>query len=382
MDQVTPFPFIEISGTPIERGRMYGEQARDRVALSSELYREQLGRLGFNREQVVALVENFPPAIRDWAPELVEEMQGIAEGSGLDFTSIFLINARTELLQLARRGLTFKDNEKDGCTGLVVMPKAARDGSLIHAQNWDWRVECAETSVVVRVLQQDGPDILMFTEAGGLMRSGFNSSGMTITANYLESDRDYRKLGVPLPFIRRKALASRHFADAIKTIATTPKSGSNNVILSARQGVAIDFECAPDEVFPLYPENGLIVHANHWQGAVALSKLREAGLHAVPDSLYRDLRVHEVLSARCGDITADDVKAALFDTFGTPYAVCRPAIKNEVGNLSATVAMIVCQPDKGFMEIAPLPATNPHFTRYELKMDEDRQAGSASRAVG
>jgi len=35
------------------------------------------------------------------------------------------------------------------------------------------------------------------TEAGGLARSGFNSAGVAITANYLESDRDYRQLGVP-----------------------------------------------------------------------------------------------------------------------------------------------------------------------------------------
>ncbi|WP_245446742.1 C45 family peptidase [Neorhizobium sp. T25_27] len=381
MEQIRPFPFIEISGSPVERGRMYGEQARERVRLSSELYREQLGRVGFSREKVVELVENFPPAIRDWAPELVDEMHGIAQGAGLDFTSVFLINARTELLQVARRGLSFKDSEKDGCTGVVVMPKAARDGALIHAQNWDWRAECAETSVVVRVLQEDGPDILMFTEAGGLMRSGFNSNGMTITANYLESDRDYKALGVPLPFIRRKALASPHFAQAIRTIATTPKSGSNNVILSAREGVAIDFECAPDEVFPLYPENGLIVHANHWQSPVALSKLREAGLNNVPDSLYRDLRVREILAEKTGDITAEDVKTALFDTFGAPYAVCRPAIKNEVGNLSATVAMIVCQPDKGLMEVAPLPATSSHFTQYELKMDKDQRAASTARSV-
>lgn len=369
MTEATPFPFIEISGSPRERGRLYGEQARERVHLSSELYREQLGRLGYSREKVVDLVESFPAAILDWAPELVEEMRGIAEGAGLDFTSVFLINARTELLQLARRGLSFKDQEKDGCTGVVVMPKAARDGRLIHAQNWDWRAECAETSVVVRVLQDDGPDILMFTEAGGLMRSGFNSAGMTITANYLESDRDYKKLGVPLPFIRRKALACQHFAEAIRTIATTAKSGSNNIILSSREGVAIDFECAPDEVFPLYPENGLIVHANHWQSPVALSKLREAGLPNVPDSLYRDLRVREALVEKVGSIGAEDVKAALFDTFGAPYAVCRPPIRNEVGNLSATVAMIICRPDEGVMEVAPLPAANRNFTRYELSMD-------------
>ncbi len=51
---------------------------------------------------------------------------------------------------------------------------------------------------------------------------------------------------------------------AMKVVATTPKSCSNNMILSTKEGFAIDFECAPDESFTLYPQNGLLVHANHW----------------------------------------------------------------------------------------------------------------------
>ncbi|MGO4841623.1 hypothetical protein AB4144_56120, partial [Rhizobiaceae sp. 2RAB30] len=53
-----------------------------------------------------------------------------------------------------------------------------------------------------------------------------------------------------------------------------------------------------------------------------------------------------------------------------PFAVCRPPISKDSGNLSATVAMIVFEPAEGVMEIAPLPAINRTFTRYELVMDE------------
>ncbi|TIP97213.1 MAG: acyl-CoA--6-aminopenicillanic acid acyltransferase, partial [Mesorhizobium sp.] len=74
------------------------------------------------------------------------------------------------------------------CTGAVILPEATRNGRLIHGQNWDWKAECAETSVVLRIRRTDGPDLLTFTEAGGLARSGFNAAGIGITANYLESD--------------------------------------------------------------------------------------------------------------------------------------------------------------------------------------------------
>lgn len=366
---VTPFPLVEISGAPRARGRLYGEQARQRIAASVDLYAGSLGRLGFAKAEIDRFTAAFRPRLATFAPDLVDEMEGIAEGAGVDFAAIMLVNARTEVLQLARREKGIADDEPDGCTGAVVLPGETRDGDLIHGQNWDWRAECAETSVVVRILRDDGPDLLTFTEAGGLARSGFNSAGIAITANYLESDRDYRDLGIPLPFIRRRALEASHFALALKVVATTPKSGSNNMMLSTAEGYAVDLECAPDEAFAIHPDRGMIVHANHWQSAVALSKLRETGLADVPDSLYRDKRVEMLLRARQGDIVADDLKAALFDDFGSPFCVCRPPLRKEGGNLSATVAMIVMTPAQGVMEIAPLPAENRSFTRYDLTMD-------------
>ena len=372
-----PFPFVEISGPPRERGRLYGEQARQRVMGSVDLYAESLGRLGFGRGDIDRFSETFIPRIKAWAPDLVEEMEGIADGAGVSLSSVVLINARTEVLQLAHREKGVVDDEPDGCTGAVILPEETRDGALLHGQNWDWKAECVETSVVLRILRDDGPDILTFTEAGGLARSGLNAAGIAITANYLESDRDYRELGIPLPFIRRRALEAAHFALALRVVAVTPKSGSNNMMLSTAEGYAVDLECAPDEAFTVHPEDGMIAHANHWQSKVALSKLKETGLAEVPDSLYRDARGRKLLAARRGDITMDDLKNALFDDFATPFCVCRPPLRKEGGNLSATVAMIVMDPGRGVMEIAPLPAVNRSFTRYELAMD----ASVAERAA-
>ncbi|QKC97987.1 C45 family autoproteolytic acyltransferase/hydolase [Mesorhizobium sp. NZP2298] len=370
MTAVAPFPLVDVSGTPTDRGKAHGEQARGRIHASVALYAGQLQRFGFGQDDVERFGDMFLPRLRQWAPDLVEEMEGIAAGANLGLSSIVLVNARTEILQLAKREKGISDDEPDGCTGSVILPEAAKAGRLIHGQNWDWRAECAETSIVLRVRRDDGPDLLTFTEAGGLARAGFNAAGIGITANYLESDRDYRDIGIPLPFIRRRALEARHFAHAIRVVATTPKSCSNNMMLSTAEGFAVDIECAPDEAFPIYPENDLIVHANHWQSPIALSKLRETGLSDVPDSLYRDYRVRRHLTARHGDITADDLKEALFDDFGAPFSVCRPAIREGGGNLSATVAMIIFEPASGIMEIAPLPADNRTFARYELAMDE------------
>ena len=282
-----------------------------------------------------------------------------------------MLNARTELLKMAERpdlrARLAQAAEPDGCTGLFALPPATREGKLIHAQNWDWRAQCAETAVVLRIRRNDGPDILAFTEAGGLARSGLNAAGIAITANYLESDRDYRQLGVPLALIRRKVLEQEHLALAMRAVYVTAKSASNNMIVTHAGGIGIDFECAPDETFQVHPVGGLLVHANHWQSPVALAKLRDTGIANTPDSLYRDLRVRALLEPHRGAITVDHVKTALFDDYQTPWSVCRPPRPAISGGTTATVAMIVMQPGDGIMDVAMLPATNREFIRYDLK---------------
>ena len=349
---MTPFPLIEVEGLPRQRGRMHGETARERVRASAHLYADRLAGLGITDPE--AMIAAFVPRVADFDATYLEEMLGIAEGAGLTLHDIVLINARTEIVASAR----LRDPVVDGCTGVVVLPERSATGEVIHAQNWDWLKDCVETGIVLKVARDDGPSFLTFTEAGGLARSGFNAAGIAITANYLESDRDYRQPGIPLPLIRRRVLEQSHFALAIKAVATLPKACSNNMMLSWTSGFAVNFECAPDEAFALYPDNGLLVHANHWQSPLALAKLKETGLADVPDSLYRDWRVRRHLEAVGNSLGIDDVKSALADDFGSPYAVCRPPIIDDGERLSATVATIVMTPASGVMEIAPLPASD------------------------
>ncbi len=369
---VEPCPLIEISGPPRERGRQYGAAAVARIRRGLDVYGAHLGDMALNQAAIAGLVGEFLPTIAAFDATYIEEMRGIAEGAGVSFEDIVLLNARTEILKLGQRpDLRKRLMERegpDGCTGVVALP-AATGAQVIHAQNWDWKMECAETAVVLRIRRDDGPDILTFTEAGALARSGFNAAGISITANYLESNRDYTQLGLPLALIRRKVLETPHLAEAMRTVYATPKSASNNIMISHRGGVTLDFECAPDETFLVQPEGGLLVHSNHWLSPVALTKIKDTGIAHTPDSLYRDVRVRDHLVPKLGAITVDDVKAALFDDFATPWSVCRPPRQTTSNNLSATVAMIVLQPSAGIMEVALLPALNRDFTTYRLDLD-------------
>ncbi|MDB5873501.1 MAG: peptidase acyl-coenzyme A:6-aminopenicillanic acid acyl-transferase [Ramlibacter sp.] len=377
MDQPQQFPFVSVFGAPFERGLQYGQQAADRVRGSAQLYGQTLVNLGYSDSARARLIGDFEKQIEDFAPHYLEEMRGIAKGADVPFEDIVMVNARTEVLAKARADkVKAADAEPgDGCTGALVLPERSVTGNLLHGQNWDWRAECVDTSIVLRVRNDDGPDFLTFVEAGGLARSGFNAAGVSITANYLESDRDFTQLGVPLSLVRRKVLEQSHFSLAMKAVATTPKSCSNNIMLGMAQGFGIDFECTTNEAFPIYPgADQLIVHANHWMSPVALGKLIDRGIANSPDSHYRDWRVRKLLNQK--DLLGrQDLRNAFFDDFGGQYAVCRPPRLGSNDNLSASVAMVIMEPAIGEMDVTPLPARNRAFTRYSLSAEPQLFAG-------
>ncbi|MGZ5909753.1 MAG: C45 family autoproteolytic acyltransferase/hydrolase [Reyranella sp.] len=377
MTDYAPFPLIDLSGSPRERGHRHGKAAADRLRRGARMYAESLLKSGVDWKELERRAEAMVPTIDKFDPAYVEEMRGIAEGAGEPFAAVMLMNARTEMVAAARRQHAAK-HFPDGCTAALALPEASADGVLLHGQNWDWRAECAETGVVLRIRSDDGPDILTFTEAGGLARSGLNSAGIGLTANALECDRDYQRgPGVPLPFIRRKVLESAHLAQAVQTIVATPKPGSNHMAVSHCGGEAFGFECAPDETFWLAPERGLYVHANHWIAESARAKVKDTGLAETPCSIYRDKRVREQLSPKRGKLTLEDFRAAFFDDWGAPWSVCRPPRLNTRGVMTATTAMILMRPAEGHLEAAPMPALNRQFTTYRLTPDRNAQRQAA-----
>lgn len=374
MSTPSQFPFVSVDGTPYERGQAYGAAVPERVARSAEIYGRALDGLETGTDFRRKLIDEFAQRIEAYGAHYLQEMRGIADGSGVPFEDVVLINARTEIVSRARRlagqaPSPIPTEPEDGCTAAVILPNRSRNGQLLHGQNWDWRSECIDTGVVLRVCRDDGPDFLTFTEAGGLARSGLNAAGIAITANYLECERDYRSTGVPLALIRRKVLEQSVFAEAIRTVVATPKSCANNMMLSTAEGFAINFECAPDEAFPVLPRNDMIIHANHWISPAARAKLKDMGVYNMPESYYRDWRVERLLEQAGGLLDLDDMKRAFFDDFGAPFSVCRPPRPNAAGDLSATVAMIAMEPARGFMDVAPMPAVQQSFTRYALTGD-------------
>lgn len=369
------FPLIEIEGSPRDRGVSYGEQAAERIALAASLYQGTMKQLGAGADEVNSLAERFLVDIEGYSSELAEEIRGISHGSGVPLAEVVLINARRELVSMAGKFLAASE-EDDECTAAAALPDATTTGNLFHGQNWDTSPDHARHSLVLRVRRTDGPDVLTFTEAGAVGRSGLNSNGTSITGNHLASERDYKTSGVPLPLIRRHALEQEVYAQSLSAVYAPRKSGSNNMMLSHAAGEIVNIECAPDEAFLLHPDDdGLLTHANHWESLAALTKLRDHGatddpaLAATPCTMFRSARIRRHLRklTRANELTYEAFRESFLDDFGAPFSVCRPPRAAAIGGgMSATAATVVMVPSEGYMDVAPMPALGATWTRYRI----------------
>lgn len=351
-----PYPIIPVAGSARERGRQHGEQARDRVARSIEIYRKAFGEgPKLQWAEVLERASEFGRQIESVEPGILEEMHGIAEGSGFKLEEIIAINCRTEILY----GSNQPASNAHECTTIAVGPNASRDGTTILGKNWDWKAECQESVIILQARQDDGPDFVMVVEAGMIGRDGFNEHGIAVAGNLLRSTLDGTRPGIPVPLVRRRVLNSRRIDDAFNAIMAAERAASTNYIVAHESGIIVNFETSPEQVYPIYPDAGLLTHSNHFTATAAL--VHGIGRDVSPDSLYRIQRVRDLLEPKIGDITVEDIQNALRDHAGHPRSVCRHAEYDRDG--SASIASIVT--DLGRMEMhvtSGPPCEHPYQT--------------------
>jgi isopenicillin-N N-acyltransferase like protein len=361
------FPLIEAAGPPREMGRQYGRAAAERIHRSVAIYQRGFAEKGVEWPLAREIAERFAPRIEQRYPRIAEEMHGIADGAEIAYADVVAINARTELLYGGfGTGAVLPDEDMDGCTAAVALPGVTASGHLLQAQNWDWRDECADSSIVLKLAPDDGPRMLIFVEAGLMARIGFNDAGIAITGNFLECEHDGKRSGVPVPVVRRQVLTHSSLGPALQTVLTAERAFSINLLLSHRDGEAVDLECTPDEVFWLLPEQDVLTHANHFVSLAARVKLRDTGVVTNADSLYRDVRVRRYLERDRGRITVKTLQEALADRFGAPRSVCRAATVGPGGKVSSTVATVIMDTTAQRMWVAPRPYGPHRYVEYGL----------------
>jgi len=274
-----------------ERGLIHGQQALAQVLHSRNTYARLFASCGIDWASACSRAQAYLPVIEALDAELAEEMQGIAEGSGLALSEVLALNCRTEILPAsflsdvhhqaqaalaANRAAGLPDwldaldpqIAEGECTAMAVAPEASAHGHAWLAQNWDWLGRQRQALVLLDTHDGRGTRLITLTEGGMLAKIGMNQHGFALGLNILRSLQDGLQPGVPVHVLLRHLLSCPSVAAArerLTAIGGQPGFGAaSNIPCADAQGEVACFEVAPAGWAELAPAQGVVVHTNHF----------------------------------------------------------------------------------------------------------------------
>jgi isopenicillin-N N-acyltransferase like protein len=355
MDRYIPLVISE--GDPFTRGFHLGRSETERVLHTIAAYMEIFAQTSeLNREAVLTHAERFIPSIARYAPHLLEEMRGIAEGARRDLREIIAVNARTELMY----GVT----QRPECTSIGIGTAASTEGHIRLAQNWDWRPTLAGSLILWALHFDEGPDVLTLTEAGMVGKIGINSSGLAMCMNLLKSDTDHAGPAAPMHIILRRVLEEAHSVEeAITIIGTTERCTSCFHTLTDCSGALAGVEATPAGQHVLRTTSGVLTHSNHCVSPDLF--IHDSNAREYPETLARGERARSLASIRM--IDEGYLHSILTDHETSPGSICLhieegvPLVENY-----ESIASIIFDLTAGTVDIAEGPPCEYPYRRLLL----------------
>lgn len=293
MGLASGFAELSIRGDAAARGRAHGEAFRQRIHAARDFYFDELFAGGpLDGAALEARAATVAALCEQLAPAQAAEIRGIAAGSGLAPWQVFVLNARTEIIN-ARVG---------ECSALYL----AQSGLL--AQNWDWLEPLESECVVIAHERPDGHRYVTFGEPGMVGKIGLSSAGLGVCLNILFAPHDLT--GLPVHVLIGALLNAPDFDAARALMAAAGAGKASHLLVAAAGGRAVSMEFFGDECHALEPVDGVLLHTNHCLGRGAAGRTPELANScarydllgaALAADARRDLeRVREILSSDAG----------------------------------------------------------------------------------
>ena len=358
-------PFLRVSGSHREVGRAVGaatvDVLRDAVDFDAVL------PAGRTRAEQLALAARYRAATLGSTPWLVEEIDGAAEGAGVDPLALFAASIEeiwtVRPSQVGIGGLAGMAPVQGRCSDLVAVPPATADGHAWVAHNNDLSAS-SEDEVVAIEWRVPGEPVVFSLGIGPWISVGWNDAGLSLTGNELAPNDD--RIGVPRLLMVREQLTARSLDEAVAMALRDDRASSYNTVFVDRAGRVADVEgSATDAEVVGADARGTLAHTNHYVCA------RMLGYEGDPDyALRSDVRYRRALAmleaataAGPGAVTPEALRAMLAD-HGSDPAVCRHPRAGQADGDSVTVFWTVADVSAGEIRYGLGRPCEPGEERY------------------
>ena len=304
---------LELSGSPFEMGNTHGAAYRDairhfaeeRVRLSGDPL--WTGRT-LSRPEVLDLAEACLAEHERFAPELVEELRGMAKATNLSLAELLIVNGFTDFIDTVYNVGPDKPKPAapvgaDNCTAFLV-PDGLAQGQGFFGQTWDMHDSATPHVILLRGRPKDAPDFLCFTTVGCVGMIGMNEAGVAVGINNLLGADG--QVGVTWPFVIRKMLQAETAQEALEILQTARLAGAHNYLIMDAAGTGYNVEASATVQYVTPLENEPVVHTNHCLADATKRAERTRDAFSQGSSEERAAQAQTLLSRK--NVTVEDLQ--------------------------------------------------------------------------
>lgn len=372
---------LHLYGTPRERGRIHGETLRPRIKELVSIWKDELHRqTGVDSDDyLMEFLEktNFTKAIKLWTPDLLEEVEGIAEGAEIDTNTMLAYQLVDEEWWYSAYGYRSKSipvpADIKHCSALAVFGQ--NDLPTYVAQNLDIPAFTDGFQALLHIKYKNSPlECLVFTYAGLIAACGMNNHGIGQVVNAL-LQLNHRADGLPVAFVNRGILERTTHDAAVKFLHDIRHASGQNYIIGGRRKASAH-ECSANKVSRFEPYEGAtrLYHTNHplvnddqsiykdWLESV---KDRWQPKHP-GNSDIRFMSLEKRLKDPKMPIAVDNIKEILSSKDDPENPICSEKRADDGGGFTAG-CLIMDLSENPRLHLAPGPPSTTDFRTYTFK---------------
>jgi hypothetical protein len=297
--QVADHTLTVIEGSPRERGRLYGEKFHAGIHgfLQREIF-QVFATDDHERQNLLRYGGACADQVAEFSPEIMEELSGVSEATGIDIRELVLITLHEELYHRGQIPIV------PHCTAVAFGPPESVDGDTYCGQTWDWMPRLLGMSQLVHWKRENGPDVLGYAYPGLWTGAGMNSNGLALTWTSGEGKGiSGPRVGIPSYLLIAHLLYQPSLEAALEEARRATHAGWFTFVLADGEGRLANVEGSPRELAIEHHRGHL---ARAYYGSRQMTQTPEGEVVRYGD---RCAKMYELLSAQNGQITPDRLKA-------------------------------------------------------------------------
>lgn len=326
MPDATTLPVLRVAGSHREVGLQIGEACADAIREAVDFGPDAQPRDGRSMDEQLALAASYREFTAERLPYLVEELDAVAEASGVDPVKVFAASieeiwASNDPLPDVAGGAALRA-DRGRCSDLVAGPPATAGGAVLIAHNNDLDAD-VEPRLTAIDWNVDGEPRMFTIGVGPWISVGWNEAGLALSGNELAPNDN--RLGIPRLLMVREQLRHTTIADATDSALRPDRASSYNTIFADRHGGVVNIEgSATDAATSTLGATGTLVHTNHYVCEPMLAYEDDPAYAKLSGLRYaRGTELLEKAAAHPGSITPDLLIEMLGDHENSPDSLCR-----------------------------------------------------------